>query len=357
MGKKTIKIKFVSCGNEVRKGFLLKLLNKHFNVEICDNPEFIIAGNEGIPFEYMRYDCVRINIMTENFSPDFTIFDYTIGFDDLKFGDRYFRLPLAMQFNDGIPWKPDILSIEQANSIMHSKEFFCNFIYRHASAHGIREALFEKLSKYKHVVSPGNFKNNIIINKKENEETIDYPSKGGRYYCSIETKKEFLKKSKFTIACDSVSYPGFVTEKIVDAFRCHSIPIYFGSPSIINDFNKEAFIWCKSMSEIDETVEKIIYLDKHDDAYMSMLMQCPLIEEDDCVNLYNKLEDFLFQIFSQNIQSAKRRPSYYLVDEYNSRLKQYAEFWYKHEKPYRKKIRDLIRNIKLSIKKKLRGNS
>ena len=89
----TIKIDF--CGfwssfNKEKNLFSI-LLSKHFNVEISDNPDFVICSNRGKPFEYMQYDCPRIMFMGENLSPDFTAFDYVIGFDYLEFGDRYFR--------------------------------------------------------------------------------------------------------------------------------------------------------------------------------------------------------------------------------------------------------------------------
>ena len=47
----------------------------------------------------MKYDCVRLMFMGENMSPDFTVFDYCIGFDFMEFGDRYFRLPFAFYFD------------------------------------------------------------------------------------------------------------------------------------------------------------------------------------------------------------------------------------------------------------------
>ena len=201
------------------------MLSKHFNVIISDNPDFLICSNRGTPFEYMKYDCVRIMFMGENLSPDFTVFDYVIGFDYLEFGDRYFRLPFGLFFNEGKPWIPEKLSREQAEEILNQKKYFCNFIYGHQSSHGMREKLFKELEKYKSVVSPGSYLNNANDSKKR---------------CSWQEKYSYVKASKFTIAGDSIRYPGFVTEKIVQPFQNHSIPIYFGSTRIYEDFNKEA---------------------------------------------------------------------------------------------------------------------
>ena len=90
--RKVIKINFCGCGNEFKSNnnLVLNILKKYYIVEISENPDYVICGIGGNHFEYMKYDCVRILLMTENLSPDFTVFDYCIGFDYLDFGDRYF---------------------------------------------------------------------------------------------------------------------------------------------------------------------------------------------------------------------------------------------------------------------------
>lgn len=345
MDKKVIRINFCGTGNEFKKNnnLILNILQRHFSVEICDNPDFIICGNGGIPFEYMKYDCIRIMLMTENFSPDFTLFDYCIGFDHLEFGDRYFRLPLAYQSKAGLPWIPEEITQEQAKDILKKKNHFCNFIYRHESSHGIREELFRRLSEYKYVVSPGNYLNNL------SGEITSYSDEGGRMYCDLNQKYQYVRDSKFTIACDSVVYPGFVTEKIVDAFKGHSIPIYFGSPTITDDFNSNAFIHCESVDDVDQVVQTVIDIDQDDEKYLQMLMQCPLKRKDGIVDLYSEFESFLIHIFSQPLSLAARRPRYYYVDAHNLRLKEFAYAQAKRNSPRRKKIRKLIRKIKNKV--------
>ena len=284
------------------------MLSKHFDVEISDNPDFIICSNRCEPFEYMKYDCVRIMFMGENLSPDFTVFDYCIGFDYLDFGDRYFRLPFAFYSDDANPWKPKQLTREEAEELLKNKEHFCNFIYGHQSSHGMREKLFYELKKYKEVVSPGRFLNN---------------QNNGKNGCSWQEKYEYLKKSKFTIAGDSISYPGFVTEKIVQAFQNHSIPIYFGNPRIFEDFNKEAFVCCESEEDLDRVLKQVKYLDNNDEVYIKMLMKCPLVSEDYVVKKYEELENFLVNIFSQEPEKAIRRVRYFCANQHESYLKDY----------------------------------
>lgn len=290
----TIKINFCGFWSSFHKddNLFTRLLSRHFNVELSDTPDFVICSNRGRPFEYMKYDCVRLMFMGENLSPDFTAFDYVIGFDHLTFGDRYFRLPFAFYSDNGLPWKPSALTRAEAEEVLRGKTEFCNFIYGHPSAHGMRERLFLALQEYKPVVSPGSYLNNV-------------DGSG----CTWLEKYDYLRRSKFTIACDSISYPGFVTEKVIQPFQQHSVPIYFGSPTIGEDINPEAMLWCceATDAEIDRIVKEAAYLDAHEEAYLELLMACPLPRRDMLEERYAALEDFLVNIFSQAPSDAARR--------------------------------------------------
>ena len=310
--KPTIKMNLCGCDEIKNKAnVILNILRKHYNIEFSNTPDFVICGLGGNHFEYMKYDCVRILLMTENLSPDFTIFDYCIGFDYIDFGDRFFRLPFSFLDRHDI-WIPELLSEEQARKCLESKKYFCNFIYRHPSSHGIREKIFDSLNNYKSVISAGNFRNNT------SGEMVDYSYSGGKLKIDTNEKFEYLKKSKFTIAVESVVYPGFETEKIIHAFMNHSIPIYYGSNTILNTFNENAFV-CVDQANLSEMVERVEYLDNHDDNYIEMLMECPLKNRMSIKNTFDELELFLINIISN--KPILRRPQYYYVDVIENKLK------------------------------------
>ena len=86
---KTIKLKFCNfwSGFNERDNLFYNILKRHFQIEISEKPDFVICSNRGKAFEYMKYDCPRMMSMGENLSPDFTVFDYCIGFDHLSFGE------------------------------------------------------------------------------------------------------------------------------------------------------------------------------------------------------------------------------------------------------------------------------
>ena len=328
MQKKQIQINFSGFWSSFNKenNLFHRILSKEFDVKISDSPDFVICSNRGKPFEYMKYNCPRIMFMGENLSPDFTVFDYVIGFDYLEFGDRYFRLPFSFYSDDAEPWMPEKISLIKAKEILNKKRYFCNFIYGHHSSNGMRELLFKELGKYKQVVSPGSYLNNQNTNG-----------------CTWLEKRRYLDLSKFTIAGDSIEYPGFFTEKIIQPFEHHSIPIYFGNPRINEEINEKAFVWCKSKSDKDvqKTIEQVKFIDTNDDAYIEMLMEYPLLFETYLVKKYEQLEIFLFNIFSQKPENAYRRVRYFCANLHESYLIDYMK---KHKKDkFIDKVRSTIK--------------
>ena len=311
MNKRIIRVNYVGFWDSFDKhdNMFTRLLRDDYILEISEKPDFVFCAYRGKPFEYMKYDCIRIMFMGENLSPDWTAFDYWIGFDFMSFGDRYCRFPLAFYKNDGEPWIPERLTHDKAEAILGKKKYFCNFIYRYPSVHGIREALFEELNKYKTVISAGPYLNN----------------NGKREGVSWSEKRDILRASKFTITGDSVSYPGFVTEKIVQPFEEHSIPVYFGNPRVDEDFDPEAFVWCRDSADIPRVIEEVMYLDSDDEAYIEKLMRCPLRSSNESVDKYNELKSFLSAIFDQSPIQAQRRVKGYGASEHEKYLKDYMK--------------------------------
>ncbi|MEQ1525781.1 MAG: glycosyltransferase family 10 [Gallionella sp.] len=65
---------------------------------------------------------------------------------------------------------------------------------------------------------------------------------------SCNNKHELLSRYKFTIAYENTAYPGYVTEKIIDAMVAGSVPLYLGAPDIIEQLPAEAFIDARAFS-------------------------------------------------------------------------------------------------------------
>ena len=239
---KTIKIKFVGFwpGFTAEQHPLHRILARHFRVELTDAPDYIFFSTFGRGFyEFAHYDCVRIFYSGENYSPDFNVADYAIGFDYLTYEDRYLRYPLYL-FYEQIP---DALTkhVGIDERVLREKTEFCNFIYGNTHAQGQRPDFFRRLSAYKTVASAGTMLNN----------------QGGVVADTQEKKLAFQRKCKFTIAFESTSLNGFVTEKILHAFAARTVPIYFGDPLIDRQINPRAFINCREFPSFDAVVERV----------------------------------------------------------------------------------------------------
>lgn len=273
---KKVRINFEDCWfNDYRESltmsFFIEELNKIAEIEISNNPEFLICSCFGR--KAMLSDCCKIFFAGENVIPDFNVYDYGIGFSDISFGDRYLRMPLYFFYHD------DFMAAIKKNST-EKRYKFCNMVVSNSLyADEMRTKFFYELSKYKQVDSGGKYLNNI-----------------GE---PVKDKYEFQKNYKFSMAFENSSFPGYVTEKIVQAWAAGTIPIYWGAPDIAHEFNEDAFINAYNRP-IDDVIEEIIRIDQNDELYESIRRETIYsTNEKKRVNQY--LDDALFLDFMKNI--------------------------------------------------------
>lgn len=296
---KTVKVAFVDFNNIVKPtdNDFYRVLSKKYQVVIDnESPEYVFYSCYGN--KHLDYDCIRIFYTEECYSPDFNEADYAIGFDRIEFGDRYFRKPLYDLFQYKKPYRDLFSPRHFDNSILLTKRKFCSFVVSNCFADDVRAVFFDKLSKYKRVESGGRFKNNI-----------GYP---------IHDKKQFQAECKFAIAFENCSYPGYVTEKLAEAFESGCVPIYYGAPDVNVEFNENAFVNVNRFISIDDAINYIIELDNDDEKYLSVLNESPIkVVPDD-----SSFESFLYNIFDVSIEKAKRRP---------------CSFWTKHSEKVKRR--------------------
>jgi len=238
---------------------LLDFLSKRFDLTMSDNPDYLFYS--GFGREFLKYRCIRIFYSAENVRPDFNECDYAFTYDYLS-SDRHYRLPwfrICNSYNR-------IKKPKNVDQIIPEKRKFCNFVYSNEVA--IRNRFFECLCAYKEIDAPGRCMTNMrpIGPHKTAGDSRDAAN-------WEDLKIEFLKPYKFTIAFESMNQVGYITEKLIDAMAAHSIPIYFGDPLVIKDFNPKSFINCHDDADFDETIERIIEIDSNDELYYQMLSE------------------------------------------------------------------------------------
>ena len=263
----------------VKTSFIYRMIEKAYDIEITTvNPDAVIYSCFG--FEHLKYNCPRIYYTGENKRPNFNVCDYAFSFD-YPVNERNYRLPvyrLYSQYSQAFePRNPDEVIAENRQ--------FCSFVNSNANAKE-RIHLFDQLSKYKQVDSGGKVRNNV----------------GGR----VPDKIEFISKYKFNIAFENSSYPGYTTEKLLEALITNTIPIYWGDPKVSNDFNTKAFINCNDFDSMDAAIDHIKKVDSDENLYRQYLSEPFLVDNQETE--YCKEENIL-QRFEEILNSKKNQIS------------------------------------------------
>ncbi len=286
---------------EFKKSALYFILSQRYTITLHRNPDKpadIVFGNPlGSARKILSYqNTKRVFYTGENEVPNFNLFDYAIGFDELDFRDRYLRMPLyydklhhkAEIVNDTTsPYKLKADSLYTLKKPSHKfkenhphlcalinnksdplKRGFASFVASNANA-PVRNAFYEALNSMEPVTGGGSVKNTLGYN--------------------IKNKNEFLSQYKFNLCFENSQGYGYVTEKIIDAYFSHTIPIYWGSPSVAKDFNPKSFVNVHDFKDFDEAIDYVRYLHTHPNAYLDMLYENPLNTIDGKAYFYQDL--------------------------------------------------------------------
>ncbi|WP_205585046.1 glycosyltransferase family 10 domain-containing protein, partial [Helicobacter pylori] len=286
---------------EFKKNILYFILSQRYTITLHRNPDKpadIVFGNPlGSARKILSYqNTKRVFYTGENEVPNFNLFDYAIGFDELDFNNRYLRIPLyydrlhhkAESVNDTTaPYKIKDNSLYALKKPSHHfkenhpnlcavvndesdplKRGFASFVASNPNA-PIRNAFYDALNSIEPVIGGGAVRN-----------TLGY---------KVKNKNEFLSQYKFNLCFENSQGYGYVTEKIIDAYFSHTIPIYWGSPSVAQDFNPKSFVNVHDFKNFDEAIDYVRYLHTHPNAYLDMLYENPLNTLDGKAYFYQDL--------------------------------------------------------------------
>jgi len=62
------------------------------------------------------------------------------------------------------------------------------------------------------------------------------------YRGTVPNKNAVMRRYKFAIVYENAAFPGYVSEKIFDAFFAGCVPVYLGAPDVTDDIPAETFI-------------------------------------------------------------------------------------------------------------------
>lgn len=206
-----------------RADVLMELQDNYAFSFVDREPDILLVGCYGQqPVE--RSGGLTVGYYTENLAPDLEHFDYFFGceYTDLVDSPRYCKRvfgPLVLDLFEGC---------RDPDAALRSKARFCNFIYSTRVPH--RERFFRALERYKPVAAPGRAMNNCA--DLAVRESVDWQAQ----------KLGYLGQFKFTISFENSLRPGYATEKLYDALRADTVPVYWGDPLLGRIVNPDAMI-------------------------------------------------------------------------------------------------------------------
>ena len=216
-----------------------------------DNPNIIISSvfySSPSAANILKYNSFRKIFYTPENIRLHKLADLNLTFDHTNMYNNI-RFPTWLRCMD--PPSPIMNLNNETKRVLTPKktEKFCCFVYSKKII--ARNKFCKQLSLYKKVDCGGGCLNNV----------------GGK----VKNKIKFQSKYKFAIAFENSAYPGYCTEKIIDAYNSNCIPIYGGSKTVSDDFNPETFINASDFHTYDQLIRYIIKVDNDDKLYQSYM--------------------------------------------------------------------------------------
>jgi len=117
----------------------------------------------------------------------------------------------------------------------------------------------EKKFELSHVMSTKNFLpgHNLRhavkdIIKKERNFNLFFP-----YSIEGHLKYQLFENSMFHIAIENTKNHNYISEKVIDCFMSYTLPIYWGTSTISNFFNKKGIIFFETKEELNEILNNL----------------------------------------------------------------------------------------------------
>ena len=77
----------------------------------------------------------------------------------------------------------------------------------------------------------------------------------GRGYQSFEKKVDGLLPYCYSVVIENIEEPHYFTEKLLDAFICGTVPIYWGANNICDYFDPAGMVICKDLTELKSALQ------------------------------------------------------------------------------------------------------
>ncbi|MBP2300478.1 glycosyltransferase family 10 domain-containing protein [Azospirillum picis] len=253
-----------------RRNFFTALLATRFAVRVVeDDSDLAIVSVFGGRHREMR-SARSLYFTGENRRPPLDSFDMAVSFDRLD-DPRHFRLPLYVvhahdHFRETAtplfcqPVLPPVLPSRRE----FQDRGFCAFLYKNPHAER-RNAFFAMLDARRRVDAVGWHLNNT----------------GSVVRTGWLPKIKVFQRYRFAFAFENSSHPGYLTEKILDAFQAGTVPLYWGDPELRREVAAGSFIDVSAFPDDEAACSHILALDEDYDAWCAVRGVPPFLGTED----------------------------------------------------------------------------
>ncbi|RLN93811.1 hypothetical protein BBJ28_00001242 [Nothophytophthora sp. Chile5] len=165
-----------------------------------------------------------------------------------------------------------LLVLQQGRSVRHPipPRKFCAYMYARCDRQE-RELMFDLLNELEPVDALGRCSGSSKPPDSQPRTTGSRPE----WYNDDAVLR--YESYKFVIAFENSRAPGYVTEKLVNAFLAGSVPIYFGNSTTVSQlFNPESFIDCGRFANLRECAQYVVLVHSSLELYVQLRRQPPI---------------------------------------------------------------------------------
>jgi hypothetical protein len=247
VSRPTIRVDFADFwpGFDKADNWLVDTLGVRFDVVVTDEPDVLFYSCYGR--DHLLARCTRVLVSWENRGWGFSDCDWAFT-SDVSGAPRHYRLPLWVAHLD-VPFAQPMID---ARASLQQKTGFASIVVSNSGG-TTRNRIQQALAAHRPIASGGRFGNNV----------------GG----PVADKLEFIAQFKFNIAFENSSFPGYTTEKLLDALKANTVPIYWGNPAVASDFNPGRLVNYHDFGSEQALVRRVLELDEDDEAYCEVLSQ------------------------------------------------------------------------------------
>ena len=153
-----------------------------------------------------------------------------------------------------------------------TREHFCIYMVKHPVE--FREVAVDEIStSIKRVDQWGECggKNGTLLNN-----VVGTPRYDEAHPSSFMDNFRLYRQYRFCLVMENSVAPGYITEKIVNAFLGGCIPIYYGTEEIFDVFNRHAFVFY-DVANPTPALDRIRHLEENETAYLQVARDEPIL--------------------------------------------------------------------------------